>query len=249
MAKANIYSAHNIEYKSGKILSPIGMICPLLKKGNSKVGEKCYTFSLPAGTSGTCICDCPNCYAKSGFYNMPSVKNMLAANQLLVEQHIDFVKNAILAQIKADNIEMVRIHASGDFATKNQKEYATMWHDIVKANPNVKFWTYTKIAEYESMFDDCDNANIVPSILPFNLGFNFGTCEQLIKAYNMMKKHNITPHICECGIDDNHHCENCAGCSVNKYVLFILHSTSEYNAKKDELFPIVADIIAKQSKA
>lgn len=247
--KKAVYASHGIEYKDGKILSPIGWIKPLLKEGNSKVGKACYTFSLPAGTKGTCICDCEHCYAKSGFYAMPSVKESLKRNQAIIESYPEFARHAILAQIIADKITMVRIHASGDFHTANEKEYTQLWFGIVQSNPSVKFWTYTKIGDYESLFDSLGNANIVPSVLPFKLGFNFGTCEQLLNAYKLMAKHGIKPHICECGTDESHHCENCAGCSVNKYVLFILHSTADYNAKNDPLLPAIADIIAKQEKA
>lgn len=246
MLKKEIYARYGIEYKSGKILSPIGWINPLLKEGNSKVGKKCYTFSMPAGTKGTCACDCKGCYAQSGFYCMKTVKESLERNQYIIENHLDFAHRAIMAQIEADHLTMVRIHASGDFKTKNMKDYAAMWFEIVKANQGVKFWTYTKIKEYETLFDSLDNANIVPSVLPFDLGFNFGTCEELLKMYDMMRAHGLTPHICECGIDDNHHCETCAGCSDNKYVLFVLHSTNDYNAKADPLLPKVAEIIDNQ---
>jgi len=246
MLKKEIYARYGIEYKNGKILSPIGFINPLLKEGNSKVGKHCYTFSMPAGINGTCICNCKNCYALTGFYCMKSVKESLQLNQTIIESHLNFARRAIQAQIIADHIEMIRIHAAGDFKTSNSAEYAAMWKDIVKDNPAVKFWTYTKMHEYENMFDDCQNANIVPSVLPFNLGFNFGTCEQLLKMYETMKKHGITPHICECGTNEKHHCETCAGCSLNKYVLFILHSTKEYDAKKDELLPKIAAIIDAQ---
>lgn len=249
MTKKEIYAAYNIEYKAGKIASPIGLINPLLKEGNSKVGKACFTFSLPAGTKGTCICNCKGCYAQSGFYCMKSVKESLAKNQMLVENSLDFVHRAIQAQIIADKITMIRIHAAGDFNTSNSAEYAAMWVDIVKTNPAVKFWTYTKMEQYETIFDTLPNANIVPSVLPFNLGFNFGTCAQLLKMYETMKKHGITPHICECGVNDSHHCENCAGCSINKYVLFILHSVADYDAKKDSLLPQIAAIIEAQKTA
>ena len=246
--KKATYAFYGIEYKGGKILSPIGWIAPLLKEGNSKVGKQTFTFSLPAGTKGTCICDCEHCYAQSGFYCMKSVKESLERNRVLVEQHLDFVEHAIMAQILADEITMVRIHAAGDFNTVNREAYANMWLDVVTENPTVKFWTYTKIKKFETLFDSLPNANIVPSVLPYGLGFNFGTCEQMIHAYETMIAHGIEPHICECGIDDNHHCENCAGCSVNKYVLFLLHSTASYNAKADVLLPIIEKIIAKQKE-
>lgn len=252
ITKKDIYAQRNVEFipkNGGYIVTPIGIIKPLLKDGNEKTGKRCKTFSMQAGTKGTCVCDCGGCYAQTGCFNYPCVKESMRINQTLVENHLSFVKNAILAQIEADKIEMVRIHASGDFNTANSADYANMWHEIVKACPNVKFWTYTKMKQYESLFDDCPNANIVPSVLPFNLGFNFGTCAELLKMYETMKKHGITPHVCECGVNDDHHCENCAGCSVNRYVLFVKHSVEDYDAKKDSLLSDVAAIIDAQKTA
>lgn len=250
MTKKEIYAKRGIEYdpKTGNIShNEFGWIKPLLKEGNSKTGKRVYTFSLPAGTDGTCICDCPNCYAKTGFYCVQNVKDSLKRNQNVIESDITFAENAILAQIEADKIAMVRIHAAGDFNTKNRKKYAAMWHEIVALNPDVKFWTYTKIKEFETLFDGFTNANIVPSVLPFNLGFNFGTCGELLLAYETLKKHGIEAHICECGIDPNHHCQTCAGCSTNKYVLFILHSTKDYDASIDILLPEIRKIIESQN--
>jgi len=246
ITKKDIYAGYNIEYKSDHINTPYGWKPPLLKTGNEKTGEKCYTYSMPAGTAGTCVCNCKDCYAMTGCFRWKSVKESLQLNQDLTENHLDFVKRAIMAQIEADHITMVRIHAAGDFNVKNSESYAKMWQEIVAAFPSVKFWTYTKMHQYENLFDQFDNANIVPSVLPFNLGFNFGTCEKIIEMYEMMKRHGIEPHICECGVDDDHHCQDCAGCSVNKYVLFILHSSDSYNAKVDPLLPKVAEIIESQ---
>lgn len=251
MTKKEIYAKHGIEYdpKTAKLFHPVfGWIKPLLKEGNSKTGKKVFTFSLPAGTEGTCTCDCPNCYAKSGFYCTPSVQNSLKLNQSIIETDIAFARNAIQAQIEADHIEQIRMHASGDFNTANKEDYQYMWFAIACSNESVKFWTYTKMREYETIFDDLPNANIVPSILPFKLGFNFDTIENLIEKYNAMIANGIIPHICECGINPDHHCENCSACSVNKYVLFILHSTKEYDANNDPLLPTIAEIIKRQKE-
>ena len=40
ITKAMTYNKYDIEYKDGKIVTPIGPMCELLKKGNSKTGEK-----------------------------------------------------------------------------------------------------------------------------------------------------------------------------------------------------------------
>ena len=141
MTKKELYKKYGIEYDTDteKILSPIGWIKPLLKEGNDKTGKRCRTFSMQAGTAGTCICDCDGCYAKTGCFNFKSVKESNRVNQYLVENHLDFVKRAILAQIEADKIQLVRIHASGDFNTKNSKDYADMWVEIVSVHSPLWF--------------------------------------------------------------------------------------------------------------
>lgn len=265
MAKTNKaieYGKEKIFYSSntGMILNnDIGYIYPLLKNGNSKVGKGVYTFSILPGmaeysftvdngitkkelcTSGTCNVNCKGCYAQKGFFNMPNVKNTIAITTWLCQNDLDFVKRAIQAQIKADKIDTIRIHATGDFFST---EYITMWHDIASNNKTVKFWTYTKNPIAENAFNDLDNINIVKSIIP-DIGFNFGHIDYIIDTYNKLKSKGAKVHICKCGIDKNQHCTNCRGCIDNTYVLFIEHST-EYKAEKDPLYNNIVELINNQ---
>lgn len=158
--KKECYARHGIEYicEDGKdyINAPVfGKIKPLLVNGNEKIGEGVYHFSTLPTTAeftaeingltfserGTCPCSCKGCYATKGNYNYNSTKASLLIKTRLVRVGIDFVKRAILAQIEADQISFIRIHASGDFFSV---EYVEMWKEIVKASPSCTFWTYTK---------------------------------------------------------------------------------------------------------
>lgn len=249
MTKKEIFAKYGIEFKEDKIRDPYGIMKPLfLKAGNTKVGKKTATWSMPAGSNGTCACDCTHCYAKEGHYKQTTVIDCLAYNQKMVETEIDFVKRAICAQIEADKIELVRIHAAGDFKTSNQTQYAAMWCDIIELFPHVRFWTYTKIEELETLFDNYENANIVKSLLPLNLGVNYGTCKELLDKYAALKHAGYNPHICACGTPFEKHCDNCQGCSENEIVLFILHSCKGYNPQKDDFFPAILNIIRKQEE-
>jgi len=257
MSKKEIYNLFGIEYdnKTNKILSPIGWINPLLINGNEKIGKGIWHFStLPTAgyftvniageeivIKGTCPCTCKGCYATKGNYQYDSVVTSLAIKTLLVREYLDFVYRAISAQIQADKIEFLRIHASGDF---DSQAYIEMFQRIVSENPGVHFWTYTKNPAAENAFDNFDNANIVKSVIP-HIGVNYGTCEYILAAYETLKAAGLPVYICRCGIDKNQHCTNCKGCSVNKYVLFIEHST-EYKAEKDPLFPVLKAIIESQ---
>ena len=246
LTKKMIYAAHNIEMiKAGnteKLVSPMGVVNKPLVNGNKKIGRGCYHFSTLPGTQmfdvvvngmsytvkGTCCCDCVGCYAKTGNYRYQSVKNALGMRTILARNYIQWLENAIRAQIEADGIRAVRIHAAGDFCSF---EYAMMWYRIARDFPAVKFWTYTKVREFEALFDTLPNANIVKSIIP-GVGFNFGHIDFVQETYNKLQAAGKTVHVCRCGVDKDQHCSNCKGCSENEFVLFVEHST-EYKAEKE----------------
>ena len=256
MNKSAIYEKYNVEFKAGKINAPeFGMINPLLVNGNAKLGKGVWTFStLPTnevfnvnigGTDyaiqGTCPCHCKGCYATAGFYNMPSVLQANAVKTILARDYMQFVENAIKAQIEADNIKFLRIHASGDFFSA---EYIAMWRRIAETCTDCIFWTYTKNSEAVNMFDGLSNANIVKSVIR-GYGFNFGHCDYILRVYEALKAEGKSVYICRCGIDKNQHCTNCKGCSKNDYVLFVEHST-EYKAEEDPLYETLKAIIEAQ---
>ena len=237
ISKAAIYNKYGITFKSNKIETPIGPMNELLKKGNTKVGESVKTWSM---NTSTCACKCPGCYGETGFYKMANVKRSLDMNTELATKHLDFWKRAIMAQCETLTAGTeIRIHAVGDFFSA---EYVQAWREIIKAFPELIFWTYTK-TQFESAFDDLDNANIVKSIV--NGKLNFGHCDHIMRTYEELKTAGESVHICKCGVDDNQHCAGCHKCSISKYVLFIEHST-DYKAKDDPLFSALADIINNQ---
>lgn len=255
--KKAIYAAYGIEYKNGKINAPVfGFIAPLLIDGNAKLGRGVWTFSTLPGAvmhtavingikyqvKGTCPCTCNGCYAMTGFYKFSSTINALAIRTILAREYMDFVKRAISAQIIADGIKLLRIHAAGDFFSR---EYVEMWRDIAKNAPDCCFWTYTKNRDFEAAFDDLGNANIVKSIIP-GKGFNFGHCDYILKVYRALKEAGNSVYICRCGMDKNQHCVNCKGCASHDFVLFIEHSTA-YKAENDPLFPELCAIIDGQA--
>ena len=256
--KKAVYAKYGIEFKNGKIVSPIGLICELLKEGNDKTGKLVLTFSLLPGTGtfdidinnrhfsvkGTCVCDCKGCYAKTGHYRQTTAIKSMVINTFLVNNHIDFVKACIMAQLEYCTRGEIRIHAAGDFNTINSDAYAAMWHDIAAKNNTFRFWTYTKIKKYETLFDDLKNANIVKSVIP-GIGFNFGHCDYIINAYYTLKSLGYSVYICKCGIDKNQHCERCGVCATYQFVLFLEHSTG-YKAEEDPLYSKLVEIVNNQ---
>ena len=268
MARVNkkaIYAEYGIEYSKGKIYAPIyGWINPLLINGNAKLGKGVYTWSmLPTDElityfengekkteKGTCPCTCRNaktgkkdCYACNGCYLFNSTKLSLARKTVLARLYMDFVRRAILAQIKADRIHICRIHAAGDFFNA---AYIEMWRDVCTACPDCLFWSYTKNPAAENAFDDIPNCNIVKSVIA-GKGFNFGKCGYIIGLYYYLKAAGKSVYICRCGVDKQQHCTNCRHCYECEYVLFLEHGT-EYKAEEDPLFPAFVALVESQAE-
>lgn len=255
-----VFGQYGIQYKkegnSEKIYNPLfGWINKPLIDGNSKIGKGVYHFStLPTNRVytveingmafeilGTCPCHCVGCYATKGNYNFITTIEALAIRTLLARQDLTFLKNAIIAQIIIDNIQIIRVHASGDFFNS---DYINMWREVAMLFPSVVMWTYTKNAEAEAAFDDITNFNVVKSVIP-GKGFNFGHCDYILALYEYLKEAGKSVYICKCGIDKNQHCTNCHACAMFDYVLFLEHSTG-YKAEKDPLFPVIKALIESQ---
>lgn len=134
-----------------------------LKTGsNTKLGKHIAAFSLPA------VHTCPGrtklcesfCYATSGFFNMNNVKNSLKTNYL-GSQDPSFVSD-INGQIqRSKTLKAVRIHPSGDFYNE---AYVEKWIEIVKANPDVQFWAYTRSWRVPNMVKSLETLSALPNI-------------------------------------------------------------------------------------
>lgn len=261
--KAMIYAGYGIQYdtKRQKIYSPLrGWIKPLLVNGNDKLGKGVWNWSMLPGDGdftvnmgtkanpdwetfhGTCPCNCPGCYAQGGCYCFNSTRASLARKTELAAKDLDFLKRAILAQIEADGIKILRVHVAGDFFSL---DYVDMWREIARAKPDVVMWSYTKNADAVHAFDDIANFNMVKSVIP-GKGINYGHIDYVIACYEYLVSQGKRVYICRCGIDVNQHCSDCHGCSTNDYVLFVEHGTG-YNAEEDPLYPVLVALIEGQA--
>lgn len=258
-AKKDIYAGYGIEYVGGKIRAPWGELIPELlpigtntKVGNAAtwsiyhgnetinaaaVGPKCRAAMEAAGVdavAGSCPCHCKGCYCDAGRYNFDGVRAGNVRKLIIARLYTDFMTRAIKAQIEADGITQVRIHAAGDFFSP---EYVAAWVDVITATPGVTYWTYTKYAPALEAFAPLRNASIVPSLTPE--GVNFGTCAEVIEMRDALMKRGYRVHVCACGTAHEKHCSECStGCkAVGRdcdYVLFIKHSTPDYKAGKND---------------
>lgn len=263
-----IYAEYGIEFDGKNILAPeFGFISPLLIDGNLKIGNGVYHFStLPTNRiytvvingkeyseKGTCPITCQGkdkngntvdtCYGTKGRYAIEggTVQQSLLKKTYLIRNHLDFVYRAISAQLKVDNITVLRVHATGDF---DSAAYIDMWKRIAIENSNVTMWTYTKVKDAESAFDDISNFNVVKSAIA-GKGFNYGHCDYIISLYEYLKSLDLPVFICRCGVDKEQHCNECNKCATNKFVLFLEHST-DYNPKKDPLYPAFVALVNSQ---
>lgn len=131
-------------------------------KGNAKVGDGVYTFSIPAGH--TCpfanecfsradkatgkIKDGPEtrfrCFAASMEARMPSIRKSRWANLDALRNagltNPDSMRDLILASIPR-KARKVRIHVAGDFFNP---DYLRAWIMAAKARPDILFYAYTK---------------------------------------------------------------------------------------------------------
>ncbi len=112
-----------------------------------------YDFAIPAYESSTGLKTCPNagscaafCYARQGTYNFRGTKAALET-RLKVTQTNQFIG---LMQVELEAIKiknegkkiLIRIHSAGDFYSE---EYLAKWNTIINANPDLKFYAYTKM--------------------------------------------------------------------------------------------------------
>ena len=112
------------------------------------------TFGLPSGKAFSCpgatsVCE-TICYAGKLEKVFKGVRNVLVSNyeQLLATDLLGMVDllNEMITDFKNEcekrNAEkLFRIHWDGDFFSE---EYARAWNFVIRLNPDVQFWAYTR---------------------------------------------------------------------------------------------------------
>ncbi len=142
---------------------------------NSKIkassGIKTYNFGIPAYKSNTGMVTCPmadkcvkGCYATMGAYRFSNVAK--AFEERLQLTLSDSFTQVMSNEIKSRKVLKVRIHDSGDFYSP---EYLTKWIEVMKLNPNVQFYAYTKMVK---IFKDFESKGFMPE--NFTYIFSYG---------------------------------------------------------------------------
>lgn len=137
---------------------------------NGKQASIANTFGLPAGKAFSCpgatsVCESV-CYAGKLEKVFPTVKvNLLHNWALLKDADYLTMLNLIaemIADFKADCIKkdapmLFRIHWDGDFFNDT---YTTAWSDVIKLNPDIQFWVYTRVKSAALILKDVPNLSL-----------------------------------------------------------------------------------------
>ena len=145
-------------------------------KGNAKLGENIYTFSLPAGYTcpGASLCQSFankntgritdgkdmvfRCFAASQESTYPNVRAARWHNfEALKGLSMPAMFNLINSSLPAD-AEIVRVHVSGDYFSAH---YLQAWLFVARMHPDVLFYSYTK------------SVHFIPSNVPENFRITF----------------------------------------------------------------------------
>lgn len=157
------------------------IIIPMLKRSNDRKVANAVsrngktpsiknTFGLPAGKDFSCpgaTSICENvCYAGKLEKLYKGVKGVLLHNwELLKDADYLTMLNLISEMIedfKNDCVKknapmLFRIHWDGDFFNDT---YTTAWSDVIKLNPDIQFWVYTRVKSAAIILKDINNLSL-----------------------------------------------------------------------------------------
>lgn len=137
-----------------------------LKKTSKALGLKVFNFGIPAYKSITGKLTCPMadecikfCYARKSAYTWSNVKPAFERRYELTKTS-DFIVE-MNAEIQKRKPQYVRVHDSGDYYSR---EYLQKWIEIAKANPDVRFYSYTNMVELLKEITLPENYDIIYSM-------------------------------------------------------------------------------------
>ena len=134
-----------------------------LKKTSKALDLKVFNFGIPAYKSASGKLTCPMaeecvkfCYAKKGAYIWSNVQPAFEKRYQL-SKTLEFI-DAMNAEIKKKRPDYVRVHDSGDYYSRS---YLAKWITIAKANPDVRFYSYTNMVDMMHKADLPGNYDII----------------------------------------------------------------------------------------
>lgn len=217
-AKAKNFVFSNKFEKKADILN-IGI---KLSVGNDKLGL-ITNFNLPPIKSCLNHSTCAEfkdsqgknkrCYALKAYEMYTKTRENYNHNYDLCLTDLKLVKEELIAYCKYMKPKYFRIHASGDFYSK---EYLDMWIDVVKACPETKFLAYTKVYGFFNKLELPKNFSVFLSYMPsidYDQAEKFSEMIGLPMAYahsEKPKKQGIVA--CLEQVTDKLNCSSCGIC-------------------------------------
>ena len=142
-------------------MSTATIALPLLKfnKGNAKLSQKIFTFSLPAGYSCPGASECLSragrhsgeikdglttkfrCFAASSEAMYPAVRKQRWENFDLLKGKTTAQMWTLIQESLPKKAKIIRVHVSGDFFNE---DYFDAWLHVARCNPDRIFYAYTK---------------------------------------------------------------------------------------------------------
>lgn len=195
-----------------------------------KASKLVYNFGIPAFRSVTGLKTCPEagkcvvgCYAKSGTFLYPNVKNAYE-QRLALTQHENFIgiMTAEIQKLSLMNDELfIRIHDSGDFYSE---EYALKWFKIIEANKGVKFYAYTKMVQ---MFKRLKLLGLVPENL--TLIFSYGGRQDSMIDANVDRHAKVFEGNVPSDYADGTHDDMVASCGASNKIGLVYHGAKKFS--------------------
>lgn len=134
-----------------------------MKRTSKELGVRIFNWTLPAYKTKSGKLTCPMadgcikfCYARKGFYTWSNV-NKAHEERYEFSKTDEFV-SAMIKDIKRKKADYVRIHDAGDYYSK---AYLNKWIEIMKALPNVRFYSYTNMVDLINKADRPENFDVI----------------------------------------------------------------------------------------
>lgn len=163
---------------------------------NSKMkkmsGVKTFNWGIPAYRAADGFKTCPNaaacaigCYATMGAYMFSNVAKVFES-RLKLSQSPEF-SAVINAELERRHVERLRIHDSGDFYSV---DYIQTWLGIMRNNPAVQFYAYTKMV---ALFKAHAKAGFIPD--NFTVIYSFGGTQDKLIDRNVDRHSWVFPSL------------------------------------------------------
>lgn len=137
---------------------------------NGKTPKIANTFGLPAGREFACpnatsVCE-KVCYAGKLERVYKGVREVLLHNWNLLKDASRQEMVDLLSEMVADFVadcdkhhaeRLFRIHWDGDFFSS---DYAMAWRKVIRQNPTVRFWVYTRVPSAAAILSGIENLSL-----------------------------------------------------------------------------------------